>query len=189
MSEINQGKIYKPQRLNTSDDPEQNLQALQHAEETEYQSIYRPIKQGLVDQVDSTALVDDARDEAQLGIGQATARAKRAMGRFGLSPDALQAQQQGYALNSMGASHTANTVNNAFVNQFDRNTQLRDTMINVGQESRQSALSKVQHAGQIENSIENQNRINKAQRSAAMTRFAGAAIGNVLSMAGGMSAG
>jgi hypothetical protein len=186
MASIDPNTRYQAQRLEHSDDPEQNLQALQHAEEQEYQNVYRPIKQDLVTATKSTALIDEAKDESQVGLAQSTARAKRAMGRFGMAPDALQKQQQDYALNSIGASHLADTVNRSFVNQYDRNTGLRDTMINVGQASRQSALNKTQHAGQIENAVETQNRINAAERSAAMTRTIGSAMGNMFSMGGGM---
>jgi hypothetical protein len=166
-----------PKALDVNQNAEYNLAVMQKAQEHEYQNVYRPINKAMIASTESRGLVDAAKANANTGFAHAAGRAKREMGRYGIQADSLQRREQDYSLNSARNLNEVDTVNRAYVDQYERNTGVRDSMINVGRHIEGSALSNTRNAATTMNQIDAQNELIEAQNDAAKSRFIGGMVG------------
>lgn len=162
-------------------DPNATLRSVYEQQEREYQNVYRPINRELIASVDSNELVNAAKKNAGVGFGATgQARTQRQLSRYGLDVSNLAAQEAAYAFNNAGRLNYIDSVNNAYIDQYERNTGLRDQMINVGRGLATSAQNNLSAAAQSQTAVENQNRAIEAQNAAARDQTIGAVVGTVL---------
>lgn len=156
-------------------DANSTLRQIYNQQEREYQEVYRPINRELIASTDSTAIVDAAKRHAGLGFGaMGEARTQRHLSRYGLEATPLAAQEATYTNNNAGRLNYIDSVNNAYLQQYERNTGVRDEMINVGRGVADSAQQNLTSAAASQTAVKNQNAAIAAQNSAARTQTLGA---------------
>lgn len=148
-----------------------------------YDQVYRPLNKKLIDGVNSTAIVDQAKQEAgAVDAGKYLSRMQRQQLRYGLSATpsesaAIDYQQQ------LGASLTADgNINNARVKQQERNDQLRNELIGVSRGIATQAMDSATNAANAEGNRNSTNASIRAQNNAAEKNTYGT-IGSMALMA------
>lgn len=155
------------------------LQAAQ-SEEARYQELYRPLNQELLRDVDSTRIVDAAKEQATLTAARREGQNTRNLARYGVSADPL-AQKE---LQRVGTLNNAkfydDAVNQARVDQYERNQTLRGELINIGRGMARSGQNGLADAANNQVARDNANASAKAQNAAARDQFYGQVAGTAL---------
>jgi hypothetical protein len=145
----------QPIRFNPND-PSQTLTDVLAREEQRYNYFYRPVEDELIASLRDTSIIDNARENANAGFGQAAERAARQRSRYGVQQSALEEQQSAAQQAMQQALNFDSTVNDARLEQQERNDGLRRQLIDVGRGFAGDAMSGLSSAAG-----------NQAQRDAA----------------------
>lgn len=146
----------------------------------DYNRLYRPQEDKVIADLGSNALIDEARATLRsTDQTQAYDRGIRNMRRYGgAAPTALQRDVAAKQIGLRTATSGVNTMNNAMMSQYERNTGLRDKMIDVGRDLQGQASSGIMDAARGDSMRKQTNMMNKAQDKANMTSTA-ATLGTV----------
>lgn len=152
-------------------------------EEERYQELYRPLNQELMQEVDSTELIDDAKGIAAQASSDQEARRKRNLARYGVSLDQLGQQEVARANKSNTALTLDTAVNQAADAQDQLNTNLQNELINIGRGISQSGQQGLTLAANLETQRNNYNSQLEAQQDAAASSLFGG-VGSMMLLSG-----
>jgi hypothetical protein len=156
-----------------SNDPAQLLAQLSEREQQRYNTDYAPVEDRAIASLNDTSMIRDARANADAGFRMAPARMQREMGRYGMQQSAVDRQESDMGF-SMGRSLTkANNVNNARLDQFDRNKGMRSELINFGRGVAGDVYSGLGDATALKESRDAANRQASANNKAQRWQIAG----------------
>ena len=158
-----------------SSDPSQTLADITKRGTARYQRDYAPVEDRAIDSLDDTSIITDAKARVADGssIGRAQARAGRDASRYGFRQTEAQARQAQNELARGKATGDASIMNNARLNQFDRNRGFRNELINVGRGLATQAQDGLGDAATMQANRENRNRSAKAAADAQQTQMIG----------------
>jgi hypothetical protein len=123
--------------------PDQTLASITQREQERFEQFYRPAQRDLIGSMQDSSIVDDARQSLTTAFDGRGERTSREMRRYGLSADPA---TQAYMERNAGmdqALHTDSTMNEARLEQKERNDGLRRNAIDIGRgfaDASQSAL-------------------------------------------------
>lgn len=151
-----------------ANDPNATLASIGERDQQRYQQDYVPVEDKLISSLKDTSIVSDARESSNRNFGQAAGRFNRNQARYGTSAGAIDRQEnkQGFALGK--AKSTASTMNEARVDQFGRNLNLRNEIINIGRGVSSDASRGFGEAASLQTSRQNFNRSQDAQAKSNM---------------------
>lgn len=110
-----------------------NAQQIFKEQNQNYRQMYVPLENELIRGLDSTAVIDRARKDIRGGFQDQEERLLRDARRFGGGDfTALQKQEHSRNRGLRLAENRIDTMNNAYLNQYERNTGLRNQLINIG---------------------------------------------------------
>ncbi|MGH1374439.1 MAG: hypothetical protein ACRBBW_20550 [Cellvibrionaceae bacterium] len=165
------------QRIGISDSPDKNLANVADQKQQYYDSVFRPLNRQLIGDVNSTALVDTAKDNADRRFTDTVARNKRQRSRLGVVDTALDQKRNDYATSLSQGVNFDTQVNDARVEQYERNVGLRNEMVNVGRGISDQATDGLSTAAALQTQRENNNANIKAQNKAAQNQTNGQIAG------------
>jgi hypothetical protein len=138
---------------------------------------YGDMEKNMLGDTDSTAMIGKAKESQVLGQQVSQGMQQRTMGRYGasMSPAQQAAQQR---MSSLGnASSFSGAVNNAAVDQRDRNFGLKSQLMGIGKEQLSVAMSGLGNAAGMEASREAEYQRAKAAAHASNMQMMGQIIG------------
>lgn len=145
-----------------------------------YQETYMPQEEELAAQLNDRSIVSDAKANANSSFDGASGRAQRNIGRYGIQQTGAQRQ---YSDRTQGLSRARNyvdQVNNANLDQYDRNIGLRNNLINIGQGIQADSLTQQgNQAASATGRINNQESAStalKAQRRSSNAQLLGGGL-------------
>jgi hypothetical protein len=148
-----------------------------------YDQLYRPLNQRLIQDVNSTAIVDQAKQEASaVDSGKYIARSQRQQLRYGLNATPQEQEAINYQQQLGGALTSDGNINNARVKQQERNEQLRSELVNISRGISAQAMDSATNAAGAESTRKSTNANIQAQNTAAEKGVYGA-IGSMALMA------
>lgn len=167
-------------REKTADD---NFLAAAKGEEARYQEIYRPLNQELMARIGDNSIVDSTKKSLDLALGgNLQSRRNRNLGRYGVTQTKAQ-EVQNKTLDSLNNALTrTSTLADAQVKQYERDTMLRNELINLGRGISQSGMEGLNTAANNEAQRDAYNGQVKTQQSAQKMQFAGMGIGAAIAM-------
>jgi hypothetical protein len=112
--------------------PDKTLEQIAERDNYRYQQDYVPVEDKLIASLNDTSIIESAKERAGLGFESAQGRAKRDQRRYGVRTGAIDAREQNVGFLASKARSSADIVNNARLDQFDRNRTLRNELINIG---------------------------------------------------------
>ena len=141
-----------------------------------YNSVFRPEAQRLINDVNSTAIVDSAKAAAGVDRTEANrARALRQRQRLGVSLTARDQDMQQYQQRLGDVVTNDGNVNNAYVAQQERNDSTRAELVNIGRGITTSSINGLTTAASNQNArdmnnanIQHQNNVAEKQQTAAI---------------------
>ncbi len=146
-----------------------------------YNESYRPVAQGLIADTKSTAIVDAAVKEASVDNTAAiNARRSRQKARLGVATAGTDKSLGAYSTSMSRTLQSDGAVNEARVQQGERNDALVDDLVGISRGISADALNGMQTATANESSRNSTNASIKAQNSAARTSMLGSAAGLAL---------
>lgn len=156
-----------------SGDPNSTLAAVSRQQQEQYRALYVPVEDAAIASLRDTSIIDDAakRVADTSSIGQAKQRAAREAARYGFRRTAAQnaVADNDLALNK--ATGDAGIMNEARLNQFDRNTGFRNELINIGRGLSSEAMNGLGTSAEMQTNRENANRTASAAASAQNTQM------------------
>lgn len=149
-------------------DPASTLAQVTARQRAIYEQDYIPVENDAIKSLRDMSIIDDAKERISSDTTRTTAKARsqRELSRFGLRQTAAESESQDNTLALGVAANSADTVNNARLNQFDRNVGFRNELINIGRGVSQSGTQSLTEAGSIQTNRENADRAARAQASA-----------------------
>lgn len=160
-------------RLHYNGNASSTLSQVSAAQKAEYDRIYRPINQQMIQSVDSTGMVDSAKANANSGFDEAKARESRMAERYGINYTQIQQDEINRRNSAARSLNYDDMVNRSRLAQYDRNTNVMTDMIGVGRGIDNSANQQLSQAANLQTQRENNNAQIAAQNSAAKTQMAG----------------
>jgi len=156
-------------------DPSKTLAQLTDRGWARYEQDYIPVENDAIASLDDMSIIDDARTRAGDSniLDRAKQRSERELSRYGLRMNNAQKANQDVNLGVEGASTAADTMNNARINQFDRNRGFRNQLINIGRGIAGDAQAGLSDAAGMQTGRENANRNARAAASAQDTQLFG----------------
>ena len=179
----NQRQTQSSRRLRVGADPDENFTRALEAEQAFNQEVFRPQLRELVDEVDSTELVDEAKAVAGTRAEQAEERSNRQLRRFGVTPAAFARERNQVDDNFSKALSSDGLINRARFKQDQRNRGLRDELVNISRGVANSATDSLSQAASLQNQREITNDNIDAQNDAARNQLFGQLGGAALSAA------
>ena len=167
----------------SSSDPNAALATISREQQERYEKLYVPVENEAISSLDDMSIMGDARervDESAGGITRTMGRSRRELGRYGVKMTASQRQAGLHSLRADRATSEADTMNNARLNQFDRNRGLRNELINIGRGVQDQANQGIGDAASMQTQRENTNKMAKASAKAANTQMVGSLAGMAL---------
>ena len=155
--------------------PSQTLADIVKRDTARYQRDYVPVEDRAIESLDDTSIITDAKARVADGssIGRAQARAGRDANRYGFRRTEAQARQAQNELARGKATGDASIMNEARINQFDRNRGFRNELINIGRGVSEQAMQGLGDSATMQTNRENRNRASKAAASAQQTQMFG----------------
>ncbi len=153
------------------------LASISRDELKNYLEKYGKTEEELLADTNSTALIDGARESQVLGQQVSKGMQQRTMSRYGanMTPAQQAAQQR---MSSLGnASSYAGAVNNATIDQRDRNFGLKASLMGMGKEQLSVAMDGLGNAAGMEASREAAYQRDKAAAHASNMSMIGSIIG------------
>jgi hypothetical protein len=158
-------------------DPSKVLADVSKQERLYYDSLFRPVNRELVGDVNSRKLIKTAKNTAGQKFDAGLDRNKRQRARFGFSDTALDSENQLHAAESTRGLNYDNLVNTARNEQYERNTGLRNELINASRGIAKSAVDGLGTAAALQTQRENNNASISAQNDAAKSQVNGQMAG------------
>jgi hypothetical protein len=147
------------------------LAGIQEEQRAMYESMYRPVAQGLIKDVNSTKLVDTAKASAAVDRTEADqARAQRQRLRLGMNVSSSDQALADYSVGLNRSLTNEGNINASRVAQEERNQGVRNELINVSRGIATSAMSSAVNAAQAEGSRNSANAQLAANNDAAKTQ-------------------
>ncbi len=153
--------------VNNIGKPDDILSAINDVQKKEYQDNYRALNKQMMDTVNSTTLVDEARVDADRFFDQAEGRGERMAGRYGINYtpfERAEVTRRGEAARGLNYDHM---INMARRHQYERNTLVRDNLLAVSDGLQTSTLGQLETAATLQMQREHANRQIAAQNQAA----------------------
>lgn len=169
VQEVLAGITYSPGK------PGDTLAQVADAQWNQYLTDYVPVENEAVASLRDTSVVDDAKKRVEGTTGQlrrARQRTQRELSRYGLRQTAAERNATDAGLRMGVASNNADILNNARLNQFDRNRSLRNELINVGRGLASESIDGLAAAAEMEGRRDAANRQAKAAQEAQYTQAA-----------------
>lgn len=171
-------------RLTYNGDAQNTLSRVSAAQDAEYQRIYRPINQQMIQSVNATDMVGSAKANANSGFDDAKGREARMAERYGIDYTAIQQNEIDRRNSAARALNYDDTVNQSRLSQYERNMGVMNQMVAVGRGIDSSANQQLTQAANMQTQRQNNNRQMAAQNSAAKTQMAGSlASAGILALA------
>ena len=150
-------------------------------DQARYEQDYVPVEDKAIGSLDDMSIIDDAQTRvADNGsIARAKQRANRERKRYGFRVNRSQRAAANHGLRMDKAAGDADILNEARLNQFDRNRGFRNELINIGRGVSEQAAQGIGDAAAMQTQRDNANRASKASAKAQQTQM----IGSVASMA------
>ena len=153
------------------------LASISRDELKNYLDTYGKTEEELLADTNSTAIIDGAKESQALGQQVSAGMQQRTLGRYGASmTPAQQAAQQRMGSLGNAASYTG-AVNNAAVDQRDRNFGLKSALMGMGKEQLSVAMGGLGSAAGMEASREAEYQRAKASAHASNMNMLGQVIG------------
>jgi hypothetical protein len=120
---------------------------------------YEPIENRMIESLDDMSIIENAQDRVDnngfRNLSAANARNTRNAKRMGFRRTTSDVVNSAFDLQRGQAKSNADTMNNARLNQFDRNRDLRNKLINVGRGVQDQGMDALSSASQLEASRDN----------------------------------
>ena len=162
-----------PGIIAASNDPSANLANVGRMEEAYYNDVFRPLNRELIASVDSTEIIDTAKATANKNTLASIERGKRQRTRRGITATKLDQSRNKYSETLEQGVNYDQQVNSARVKQYERNTSLREGLINKSRNIAAQATDGLSQASNMQTQRENNNRAASAQNSAARNQMIG----------------
>ncbi|QIB67171.1 hypothetical protein [Kineobactrum salinum] len=156
-----------------ANDPEATLASVSRRQRENYEEDYIPVEDRALASLRDMSIINDAKERVgkdnSVGIGKA--RSSREAARYGFRQTKAEKETQnvGMALNK--AAGSADNVNNARLNQFDRNVGFRNEMINIGRGVMSAGNEGMAEAANLKSNRDNANRQAAAGAKAQNTQM------------------
>lgn len=151
--------------------------ALSRAQRQYYQKAYVPEEQGLIETLDDDTIINDAQSSANENFDRNAGAGQRNLRRYGVNA----APAQRAALDDQrGLRKQLNydgSVNDARLEQSERNTTLRNSLINVGRDINAAGTQSLSEQAAGEANRKNAYQQAKAQQSAQRSQQTGSLVG------------
>lgn len=158
----------------TSYDPEQELANLTQRDYDRYIEKFEPFENALLAARNSTALVDQAREDSATQARIAQEVSQRNIERYGgAGLSNAQRQQQQRTLQRGTALTKAGTVNNARVAQRELNQAVMADLINIGQGINRNAINMLSDGARMQHQRQQAYKNAKTSYNAQMTQLGG----------------
>ncbi|WP_067586398.1 hypothetical protein [Endozoicomonas ascidiicola] len=167
------------------------LSKVANLDQAYYDQTYRPLNREIIGSINSTELVDAAKNNANASFEQGEQRSDRMLERYGMNLNSLEQAEDTRRSASSKSLNYDNVVNGSRMAQYDRNVGLRNEMISIGRGIDNSAHNQLQNAAGLQTQRENANRQIEAQNKSAKysNMAAGASAGMAGAYAMGLAAG
>lgn len=151
--------------------PDNILAGITNREQQRFTQLYRPLQQDLISSLNDRSIVDGARATAA-GAGEAgEARTLRNLRRYGLQQSPVEAQQAQRMAQIGQSLDFDSTINDARIEQKERNDGLRRQLIDVGRGVSDTANSGLGQAAGLQAQRDANNAANKAAGKAQTTQM------------------
>ncbi len=160
-------------------DPSGTLAQVVRRDQARFDFFNRPVQQDVIGSLNDSTIVDDARREANDGFVKANSRSLRQQRRFGLQRSAVQQREFNRASGRERSLNQNATVNEARIEQKERNDGLRRELINIGRGVASDATDNLGESAALQSQREANNRNAKAAKKAQNTQTA-AAVGSAV---------
>lgn len=156
-------------------DPTQTMAQIIERDEARYQQDYVPVEDRAIASLDDMSIIEDAgrRVADKSGLERAMGRVSRDSGRYGFRVTNSQQQDAMASLQIDRAASDADTMNDARLNQFDRNRGFRNELINIGRGVSGQAQEGLTAASQMQQARDSRNAAASAQAKASRTSMLG----------------
>ncbi|WP_133060343.1 hypothetical protein [Parendozoicomonas haliclonae] len=143
--------------------PDKVLSQVQQEMDSFYNDHYRPNNKEIIASIGNGAILDAARENAGNQYAKTLEQNERNLARYGMSRTAFDTEMAKHSA-AVGASNASlGEVNQARIQQYERDNQIRQQMINQGRDMTGQAISGLSSASNNYASVENAN----AQSAAA----------------------
>ena len=168
----NSGSI--PQINFNTADPSETLASLIERDQARVEQDYYPVEDQAIASLDDMSIIDDARERVsdRSSIERSLARADRESSRYGFRASAA-ARRNAQADAHLGrATSDADVMNEARMNQFDRNRGFRSQLINIGRGVSEQSVNGLTEAAGLQSARDARNRnASAAARASQMQTF------------------
>lgn len=160
--------------------PDAALAEIAERDQARYRQMYVPVEDDAIASLNDRSIINRAQANAERGFDRAPGRILRDLSRYGvrLGKEDIEAGKVGFEMER--ALGTADVVNNARLDQFDRNRTLRNELINVGRGFSSDANGMLTEAAGLKTNRDNNNRAAAAQRKASYISTAGSLASTAL---------
>ena len=162
--------------LTYNGDPGKTLEQVYEADRKEYNEVYRPINREMIASTNSREMVDAAKTSANTNFDASGARNRRMAERLGINMNMLEQKETGHRQAASKGLNYDHTVNTARMNQYERNSGIRDEMIAVGRGIDTTAYKMLSESATLQ-----------SQREAANTQAAAQAEAQAAGLMGSMA--
>jgi len=159
------------------EDPQERLATISRDALDNYLAKYGQTETDLVSDTTSTAIIDAAREAQQLGQATSVGVQQRSLGRYGaqMTPAQMAATQRATSL-GQSASY-AGAMNNAVLDQRDRNFALTTGLLGIGNDQLKTAMGDLATAAGLASDREAQYQRDKASAHASNMNLLGSIFG------------
>jgi hypothetical protein len=164
-----------PQVTYNPNDPNQTFAQITERDWARYLRDYVPVEDQAIGSLDDMSIMDDARRRISepRRVQKSQQRSFRDARRYGVNVSNAAREDSTANLSIAQAAGDADTMNEARLNQFDRNRTFRNELINIGRGVAGGAQDGLGQAAQMQGARENQNRMAKAQHNAQQMQMLG----------------
>jgi hypothetical protein len=164
-----------PQVTYNPNDPNQTFAQITERDWARYLRDYVPVEDQAIGSLDDMSIMDDARRRISepRRVQKSQQRSFRDARRYGVNVSNAAREDSTVNLSIAQAAGDADTMNEARLNQFDRNRTFRNELINIGRGVAGGAQDGLGQAAQMQGARENQNRMAKAQHNAQQMQMLG----------------
>jgi len=168
---------FRPTPIKYNDnDPSQTLASISQREQERFEHFYRPVQQDMIRSLQDTSIVDDARRDLSSAFEGRQARTEREMRRYGLSADPATRAYMDQNAHMDRSLHGDSTMNDARLEQKERNDGLRRSLIDIGRGYSDLSQSGLADAASNQAQRDAANRQSKAAGKAQNYQMAATAI-------------
>jgi hypothetical protein len=154
-----------------SSNPEQLQSQLLDRKDAIYRQTYAPRERALIGTLNDNSLIDEARQNTNQTFDRNSEAGARNLRRYGMSVTPEQRAQLDKNTQSERTLNYDASLNDARLEQNERNTSLRNAMINVGRGIESDGATSLSEAAQRQASRDSSYKVAKAQASAQQTQM------------------